>query len=99
MYPAPFPCDSSASRPTLPEPWATNVRMVEDRANAPNRKGTTTICLTCTGTRLTLKSLRPLLTGDRQLDCKIVDTCLSMLVRPTYRLEARPRTVLFESTF
>ena len=46
--PAPFPRGSSASRPTLPEPWATNVKVVEDRAHDPNRKGATMICLTRT---------------------------------------------------
>ena len=95
---APIPRGSSASRPTLPEPWATNVKALEDKAHDPNRKRATMICLTHTGKRLTFKSLRPLLAGDGQLDCEIVDACLSMLVRLMYRLGARPKTVLFEST-
>src|SRR5205809_5943952 len=79
---APFLHGSSTSRPTLLEPWATNVKVVEDKAHDSNRKGATIIWLMCTGTRLTLKSLRPLLTSDGQLDCEIVDACLSMLVHP-----------------
>jgi hypothetical protein len=89
---------SSASQPALLEPWATRVKLVEDKACNKNVKGGTKICLTCTGTSLTLKLFRPLLAGHRKLDCEIVDACLSMLARPIDRL-ARQKTVLFESAF
>ncbi|KAI9767648.1 MAG: hypothetical protein M1840_005519 [Geoglossum simile] len=96
---APIPHGSSASRLTLPKLWATRVGSVEDKAHDSKRKGATVICLTRTGTGLTLKSFRSLLTGRGELEGEIVDACLSMLVRPMDRLEARLKTVLFESTF
>ncbi|KAH0537620.1 hypothetical protein FGG08_005612 [Glutinoglossum americanum] len=94
--PAPIPHGSSESPLTLPEPWATHVKSVEDKAHDLKRKGATNICYTSTGTGLTLKSFRPLLTSCGELDCEVIDACLSMLVRPT---ESSPKTVLFESTF
>ncbi|KAI9855637.1 MAG: hypothetical protein M1813_009683 [Trichoglossum hirsutum] len=97
--PAPVPLGGSASQLALPKSWATKVKSVEDEARDPNKKGANMICLTCTGTRLTLRSLRHLLTGHQELSCEIVDACLSMLVRSTHRLEAGPKTVLFESAF
>ncbi|KAI9869371.1 MAG: hypothetical protein M1813_000160 [Trichoglossum hirsutum] len=100
--PTPITRGSSASRLALQEPWATKAKEVEDKANDLERKGATMICLTCTGTELALKSFKPLLIGHGELDCKIVDACLSMLIRPVDRvdrLEARQKVVLFESTF
>ncbi|KAI9773218.1 MAG: hypothetical protein M1839_002226 [Geoglossum umbratile] len=44
--PAPIPHGSSASRPALPEPWATKVKLVEDKTRNQNMKGGTKICLT-----------------------------------------------------
>jgi hypothetical protein len=96
---APIPRDSSVSRLALPEPWATKVKSAEDKAHNPNIKGGTPMCFTCTGTSLTLKSLRPLLAGRGKLDREIVDACLSMLAPPMDRLGARQKTVLFESAF
>ncbi|KAI9772439.1 MAG: hypothetical protein M1840_000642 [Geoglossum simile] len=97
--PAPIPHGSSESPLTLPEPWATRVKSVEDKAHDQSKKGATNICYTSTGTGLTLKSFRSLLTGPAEPDREVIDACLSMLVRPMDRLEAGPKTVLFESTF
>ncbi|KAI9776694.1 MAG: hypothetical protein M1839_009421 [Geoglossum umbratile] len=96
--PAPIQHGSSASRLTLPKPWATRVESVEKKAHDSKRKGATVICLTRTGTSLTLKLFRPLLASHGKLGCEIVDACLSMLARSMSRL-ARQTTVLFESTF
>lgn len=57
------------------------------------------IYLTCIEKRLTLKSLRPLLTSDEELDYEIVNAYLSKLVCSIDRLGARLETVLFESAF
>ncbi|KAI9782266.1 MAG: hypothetical protein M1839_005380 [Geoglossum umbratile] len=97
--PAPIPHGSSVSRLTLPEPWATRVKSVEDKAHDSKRKGATVICFTRTGTGLTLDLFRSLLTCHEEPGRKIVDAFLSMLLRPMDRLEARQTTVIFESTF
>ncbi|KAI9770967.1 MAG: hypothetical protein M1840_002671 [Geoglossum simile] len=90
-----LPHDISASQLALPEFWATRVKPVEDMARGQKRKGATVKCLTRSGTELTPKSFKSLFTDQEELDCKIIDACLSMLDCP----EVRPKIVIFESAF